>query len=336
MRYIGSKCASLQTIHEMARIHVPAAQSICDPFAGTCTVARSFKSKGFRVHTGDSLAVSYLHQKVHIQMDELPAPCDLAGHSVAQLMANLNNLNPIHGYITEHYSQAGPEKRNFFTPENAMRLDAAIDWLRNASADVSEDASAYTKLCLIEAMDRVANTAGTYYAYLKKVGRKAVKPIDFKAIDIAASSPAARHHSIERAPAQDVVRKSNADIIYLDPPYNRRNYSAYYHLPETIALGIQNHPKGRSGIPDRPLIDSPFYHRQTATSALSEIISSANSKAIIFHYTTDGVIDHSCALEMLSAWGKTVWHDVDVRSYSTKAGSEKTRAGHRIYVSVRR
>lgn len=336
MRYIGSKGASLPMIHDVVEQYAPFAASICDPFAGTCTVARSFKARGFSVHTGDSLMISYLHQKVHIGLTEKPGPDDLGGRTLSDVLTLLNALEPHHGLVTEQYSCKGVAQRSFFTPENAMKLDAVLGWLKEESLSdrLTESGHSYLTLCAIEAMDRVANTAGTYYAYLKTFGRKSSKNIEIKPIEITNSDKGAAH-SIEKCDARDVVRNSVCDVLYLDPPYNRRNYSAYYHLPESVALGEMSVPTGRSGVPKRPLIDSPFYHREKAASALNEIVRGTNAKVIIFHYTRDGIIEHDEAVSTLSEWGRTVWHDSDVRSYSSRAGAGGFRAGHRIYVSTR-
>src|SRR5208337_2257181 len=72
MRYIGSKSWCLEKLLHLVLREAPGATSICDPFAGTCTVARFFKSQGFRVSTGDLLSLSYAFQVASVQLNQAP------------------------------------------------------------------------------------------------------------------------------------------------------------------------------------------------------------------------------------------------------------------------
>jgi adenine-specific DNA-methyltransferase len=60
------------------------------------------------------------------------------------------------------------------------RLDAIrekiAEWSADGSIDVAEEA--YLLTALVFAADKVANTAGTYYAHLKSLSRKAVKTLE--------------------------------------------------------------------------------------------------------------------------------------------------------------
>jgi adenine-specific DNA-methyltransferase len=81
-------------------------------------------------------------------------------------------------------------------------------------------------------MDSVANTAGTYYAYIKTMSRKATKPFIFHLI---APTQGNLFCNSLLCDANLLVKELSSDILYLDPPYNERNYQRYYHLPENIA-----------------------------------------------------------------------------------------------------
>ena len=45
-----------------------------------------------------------------------------------------------------------------------------------------------------------------------------------------------------------LIKKIKGDILYLDPPYNTRQYGANYHLLNTIALYDDFIPKGKTGL----------------------------------------------------------------------------------------
>src|SRR6185436_6043411 len=103
-------------------------------------------------------------------------------------------------------------------------------WCRNNW--VTQNQRAVLLASLINSMDRVANTAGTYYAYLKSWHRKALKPFRFELV--RSSRGPQKGHCI-LADANTLVGSREYDILYLDPPFNERCYSSYYHLPESLA-----------------------------------------------------------------------------------------------------
>jgi adenine-specific DNA-methyltransferase len=189
----------------------------------------------------------------------------------------------------------------------------------------------YLLACLLEAIDRVANTAGTYYAYLKKLYRKAKHRICLRPLAVSNNKEKNEANCDE---AIRVVEKAETDVVYLDPPYNRRNYGAYYHLPETLVLWDAPEVKGKSGI-RQGVSESPFYHRSTAADALGELIKSARGKLIVVHYAEKGLIPHKAIIQQLKARGATHWRSQAVRTYtSEKADGSRQNAHHRLYWCV--
>ena len=99
MRYIGSNTWCLDKLLRVVVREAPGATSICDPFAGTCTVARYFKQKGFRVVTGDLLSLSFAFQVACVRLNRPPAfkklfkhlgdhPLGEAGHEALRHLAD--------------------------------------------------------------------------------------------------------------------------------------------------------------------------------------------------------------------------------------------------------
>ena len=142
MRYIGSKTWCLEKLRRLVLRELPDAGSLCDPFAGTCTVARFFKEKGFRVITGDLLSLSYAFQVASIFHNSPPAFKELLlqlGHrgdgerASEVVLQHLNHLPGRCGWVTRNYSLAGGARRKFFTVSNAKRLDAILFTIREWS-----------------------------------------------------------------------------------------------------------------------------------------------------------------------------------------------------------
>lgn len=341
MRYIGSKTATLPAIQSIVEKFAPNARSLCDPFAGTCTVSRHFKSLGLRIETGDLLWVSYVFQRAMIALNRPPAFAKLVSalepddddrstDAASRILQRLDQIPGRNGFVTESFSDWGGAGRRFFTTVNAQRIDAIRDQIAQWSADslIDELEEVYLLACLIDASDRVANTAGTYMAYLKEWGRKSLRPLEMKGVPIVDNGA---RNSCRRAEAWE-TSATEVDVLYLDPPYNTRDYSFYYHLPESLALWDEMAPTGKSGVPaKRRHLISDFCVRARAAAALDHIVSQSSARLIVVHYASDGLIRHDEIVDMLECCGKTDFEDLKVRSYSSKIQCQRAMAHHRIY-----
>lgn len=344
MRYIGSKKATLPMIESVIANHAPEATSLCDPFAGTCTVARHFKGLGWRVETGDLLWGSYTFQVATIALNRTPTFPRLRSAlglnprgrkrpptvPVETILAWLTSIEGKVGYFTDNFSEVGAGNRLFFTRENAARIDAIREQIADWRDDgvINEMEQAYLLACLLDAADRVANTAGTYMAHLKSWGRKALKPLELRPLEVVDNGAKNR---CTRADARRTAA-ADVDVLYLDPPYNERDYSFYYHLPESLVLWDGVTPTGKSGVPAvRRYPISDFCVRARAPIALRELLDGARAKFIVVHYASDGLIRHDEILDMLEYRGEVGFEDLQVRSYRSKVGGDQAKAHHRIY-----
>lgn len=88
---------------------------------------------------------------------------------------------------------------------------------------------------LLYSVDRVANTVGHYDAYRKNTALQdrfcyeLISPLKFKkSVEI--------YKEDSNVLAQNLVKqKRHIDIAFIDPPYNSRQYSRFYHLLENLA-----------------------------------------------------------------------------------------------------
>jgi adenine-specific DNA-methyltransferase len=228
MRYFGSKATTVDRVYELIAERIPSG-TFCDAFGGLGFVGSHFKSKGYKVWTGDILTFAHYFQLSRIQLDRTVSFRRLRSNmrldTIGDVIDTLNTLKPRNGWLVEEYAK----KRMFFTLENAMRAQSCrlqIDsWSRSKWLNSHERAVLLASL--INSMDRVANTAGTYYAYLKSWHRKALLPFRFELIRPAKGNPDC---SSVLADAKDLVASRKFDILYLDPPYNERSYSTYLYV----------------------------------------------------------------------------------------------------------
>src|SRR5208283_50944 len=189
---------------------------------------------------------------------------------------------------------------------------AFIDgWHR--SGLITQNERAILMASLINSMDRVANTAGTYYAYLKPWYRKALRPFLFELIPPTQGSPS----SAFLLDACTLVSIEKFDVLYLDPPYNARCYAQYYHLPETLALSQAPEVFGKSGIPHVGRVTSDYNKRDSALRELQRLVQTARFRYLVFHYSYSGLIGPAKLRALLSQYGAVEEHLLSSKGYST-------------------
>jgi len=329
LRYLGSKTSLLNAIYDI--VHEVCPQGIlCDPFAGIATVGGFFKSKGYKVITGDILKSAYSFQVAKIQYNELPTfEAIKAKYGFDDVNFFFNSLSPSNGWFVEEYSV----KRQFFTFLNAQKIQSCINIIWKSYTEELIPLSEFYFLIssLINSMDLVANTAGTYYAYLKDFTRKAKKSFFFRLLEPIYSN---EQCICELCDAKDLVANYRSDILYLDPPYNERNYQRYYHLSENLAsVCLPCPPPNASGVYIEKVVQSDFNYKLKAQDAFRNIVKSGQYKCLIFHYSDKGIISPEEIRNILSPQGVVDEFCFDCRAYSTNTGNKKV--SHHIYRLIR-
>jgi adenine-specific DNA-methyltransferase len=329
MRYIGSKGSAAQQVLEIVSNLLPEGK-FCDPFGGMGVVGCYFKQQGYSVWTGDILTFAHYFQISRLVLNQPPLFIKLleklqldSNQSIEMYLNRTFATAP--GWLTAEYAI----KRKFFTLENAFKIDSCFQLIHkwNEAGLLIEHEFSFLCASLIESMDKVANTAGTYYAYLKQYYRKALKPFEFQFIKpTQGRNKCSSHH----AEAQQLVSMQDFDIIYLDPPYNARSYGAYYHLPETIACGKMPELKGKSGIPVKGIIRSDYNCKAKAKESLEKLLSVSRFNFLLFHYTSDGLITSKELVSVLSDWGTIKKYSLYSKGYTTNKACRQTE--HDLYL----
>ena len=153
----------------------------------------------------------------------------------------LNSLEGYNGFIFNNYAPSQTQylekPRMYFTDENAKKIDAIRikieEWKDIKLIDENEY---YILLAtLIEAIGYFSNILGVYGAFKKDWDARALKPFLLKTIKIITSQ---KEHFVYNKSSLELLEDYKYDIIYLDPPYNQRQYAPNYHILETIAKYI--------------------------------------------------------------------------------------------------
>jgi adenine-specific DNA-methyltransferase len=174
------------------------------------------------------------------------------------------------------------------------------EWGKNKLINKNEF---YFLLCaLIEAVPFVANISGTYAAFLKEWDNRAFKKLTLEVPEIIKSN---EKHKVFNIDGLDVLDKvKGIDILYLDPPYNERQYAPNYHILETIAKWDEPSIKGVTGMRPYQEQKSDFCNPLTGVEALGTIIKKGNYKHLLLSYNDEGIIPEDKIINLFDSAGK--------------------------------
>lgn len=342
MRYLGNKENLLTFIDTVLTMHgatstAEAPLSVCDPFTGTTSVARHLKRQGWQITSGDIMSYSYAFQHTYIGLNETPAFAGLVERGALdpdnklpvplyRVISHLNNLRGVEGFYYRTYSPDGHEGRRYFTSANALRIDAvrqAINWWWEMGC-LAEPERYLLITALIEAVSRVANVAGTYAAYLKGWDPRAHKPLVLSAPQVIHSG---LEHSVNMGDANELAASREFDLLYIDPPYNTRQYCTNYHLLETLALGDEPPVHGKSGL--RTEEDnskrSAYCRSGHAEEALNKLVGESKARWILMSYSSEGLIPSDRIVEILAQRGNVEVYACEYRRFRSDAEGENRR-----------
>ena len=297
MNYIGSKQSLLPFITETIRGVAGKDLSdkvFCDIFAGTGAVGKTMKTVVKNVIANDWEYYSYVLIRNYI-----------GNHKVIDdKEAYLDRLNALpgigNGFIYNNYCIGSGSGRQYFSDENGRKIDAIRQEIEkwHLSGEISEDLYFFLLCSLLESADKLANTASVYGAFLKHLKTSAPKPLF---VEPALYSINDKEHSVHCEDANFLIKRISGDILYLDPPYNTRQYGANYHILNTIAEYKAFHPKGKTGL--REYLRSLYCSKRTVLSSFQSLIRDAHFKYVFLSYNNEGLMTPAEIGKIMSQYG---------------------------------
>lgn len=297
MNYIGSKYRLSGFIKSTVREVVGndlSGMVFCDIFAGTGIVGRSFKSEGATVIANDCEYYSYVLNRNYI------GNCtEIAGKE-----DRLNELNALPGietgFVYKNYCPGGGTGRQYFSDSNGRRIDAVRTRIEEWRTDggITDDLYYFLLASLLESADKVANTASVYGAYLKHLKRSAQKEL---VLQPAMYETGGRRHRVFNTDGNELISQIEGDILYLDPPYNARQYGANYHLLNTIAAYDEFVPKGKTGM--REYGRSAYCSAAKVAGKFEDLIANARFRYIFLSYNNEGLMSADTVRGIMQRYG---------------------------------
>lgn len=308
-RYIGNKTRLASHLVSLFSSEIEPGAKVADLMCGTASMSAELRRAGYAVVASDLMTYAKHHATVRLNISEAPAFSALQHehNGYAQVLAHLNTLAPVHGLMVREYSPAGQPAaecapRQYFSPDNAARLDAILQELAawEGAGLLTEQEAALLRHDTVLASNRVANIAGTYGHYWSKWTRASQQPL---ALVPSRFDRGPTGHLVLQGRAEDVATTLTCDLCYLDPPYTKRQYAANYHLLETIARGDEPEAIGVSGL--RPWRDqySDFCSKVRIRGAFRAIIMSADCPLFAVSYSEDGLLPREELAALLGEFG---------------------------------
>jgi len=333
MRYIGNKVNLLDFIYSVVKEKNLPKGTFCDIFSGTANVAKFFKSKGFRVLSNDLMTYSYVFQKAYIENNKIPQfeglKTIISNPDIFKVINHLNNLEGNEGFIFKNYCAEGSRKyskytRNYFSCENAKKIDTIRDkiqeWKNN---DLITENEFNILLCsLLEEIPSISNIAGTYGAFLKNNDPRMFKPLLLQVPTLIESD--VKHYCYQKD-ANRLIRHIFCDILYIDPPYNERQYAPNYHLWESIAVWDKQITDTKTGLRPYKHQKSLYCYDSKCVSIFEDLIKNAKCRYMLFSYNTEGVIPYKEIMRILSSKGKVSVFSHDYRRFKSNSNGKKNK-----------
>lgn len=299
MNYIGSKHSLLdflvESITSVAGTNTN--KVFADLFAGTGAVSKKFRELGYNVISNDMQYYSFVLLKHYIEND---SSVNLDEFSYLNFSFELPDDLKKYSFIYNNYCLGSGSERNYFSDYNGKKCDAIRYDIENLHNKIT-DKQYYSLLAsLIESVDKCANVASVYGAFLKKLKKSAQKEFEYDMLPVI-NGPVGKVYNKD---ANELIKRISGDILYLDPPYNERQYCAYYHILETIARMDFPEIKGKTGTRDYSNQKSAWCSKKTAAQALEDLIKNANFKYIFLSYNNEGIIPFEEIKSIMSKYGE--------------------------------
>jgi len=287
IKYIGSKRVLLPAILRACAALCQPGGTVADLFSGTARVGNALKGAGFRVIANDINAYAHALGTCYVQAD-----AERWAEPVRRILADLGRLPGRPGYFTETFC----ETARFLQPHNGARVDAIRDAIEAMALE--PELKAVLLVSLMEAADRVDSTAGLQMAYMKQWAKRSFNDLELR-LPALLPRPAAGACLALHGEAVAAARDVEADLVYLDPPYNQHSYLGNYHVWETLVRWDAPEPYGiarkRSDVRERK---SAFNSRPGILPAMEGVLDGLRCRTILVSFSDEGFLSRD-AMEAL-------------------------------------
>lgn len=309
-RYLGNKYKLLTFIYEVIDQNCRDITSVADIFSGTGAFSSLFWDK--EVITNDLLYSNYISNVAWF------SPQFVDKRKLKLIIFEYNQIECTEeNYMTENFTNT------YFSFEDCSKIGYIREDIeqRFLNKEINERERAVLITSLLYSMDKIANTCGHYDAYIK--GAIFSHHLELLYPDVPNNNRT--NNQCYNEDANELVRKINADLVYIDPPYNSRQYCDAYHLLENVARWQKPAVSGVARKMDRHLLKSK-YCTNSATEAMEDLIMNISARYIVLSYNNMGPkgngrsnakIDDADIIRILSKKGIVKIYSKEHKAFST-------------------
>ncbi len=305
-KYLGSKKRLLNFIEDVILSRVNKINVFIDGFAGTGVVSEHFSNIAESVIANDLLYSNYINCSTFLESTKN----NIDVNKISLLLEELNSEKALEGYCWKNYGGT------YFTYENAGIIDAVREkiekYYKAAFINLHEKRILLTSL--IYAVDKTANTVGQYDAFLKNIGEKTYDSNGSHRVDSNVYKKMKlrlpninykknKYNKVYNKDLNTIINTLKGDVLYLDPPYNSRQYIDCYHVLENIVNWNKPELKGKTKKFEREHLKSLFSRKRDCDSAFSKLIENASSEHIFVSYNSEGIIPEQSIIDILKSKG---------------------------------
>jgi adenine-specific DNA-methyltransferase len=311
LNYIGSKFQLLDWIASNMKEKTGwdsfANKRIGDIFSGTGIVSYYFRKHLAQVISNDA----ELYSSIITRAFTLSIYTETCKKIIDEFQKDIeeNKHLSTNGFITTHYSPYDSCERKFFTIENAKRIDYLRHSLELIKESISFDEYQFILASILLSADAVSNVPAVYGCFLKNFKTKAIKNLTLMPIHNNTSQVVAGSNTFNFDVLNvDFIRSFENDLVYLDPPYNARQYSKNYFplniIAKTPEILLTEMPlKGKTGIPTDCFI-SPFCKKGgVAEKAFDLLFRELKTKWIFLSYNSESIVSKEKMLDIMKNYG---------------------------------
>ena len=318
---------------------------VADIFAGTGIVSYHFRTKyGAKVISNDA----ELYSSVITHAFTCSVYNEKCKSVIAMLCAELEAKRYLGGvggvggvgFVTRNYSPYEGNERMFFTVDNAQRIDYVRRRLEELKVKgggggggcggLSDDEYKFILASILITADNVSNVPAVYGCYLKKFKAKAIRafilePIHKHTTPCIVGSRTHCSDVLSSAFLSD-ASLAGTDITYIDPPYNKRQYSKNYFPLNIIAkppqqlASVSEAPvlKGKTGIPADCFV-SPFCKSGggVCEAAFDKLFRELKTKWIFLSYNSESIVPKEKMLEIMRRYGVASVEECDYKRFKS-------------------
>lgn len=266
-RYTGSKYKLLDWIEELVLENCDG-EIFFDVFAGTGVVSAHMSKHYKKIIMNDFLYSNEIIYKAFFGSGEYDET------AIEKYREQFQKINP-NKLKDNYFSESFGGK--YFSNNDAKLIGKIREDIKVLKRSLSDREYCILLASLVYSMDKVANTVGHYDAY-----RKINNIEDRFVYELINPEKSSEKFSIYRMDANKLVRKVKADIAFIDPPYNSRQYSRFYHVLENVVQWKKPQLQGAALKPQAENMSE--YCRSSAPQVFADLIKHIDVKYIVVTY----------------------------------------------------